>query len=198
MMKNLIELAVKNGVIILNGVAISKINDIGNYVELLSDVGIFKAKKVIVATNGFAKELLKIKDVMPARAQVLITKPIKGLKIKGAFHYKQGFYYFRNINDRILFGGGRNLDLKTETTTQIELNNNIQDHLDGLLKKMILPGIKFEVEHRWSGIMGVGNEKRPIIKYVTKNVLAAVRMGGMGIAIGSMVGEIAAEKISES
>ena len=75
-----------------------------------------------VATNGFAKELLQIKGVKPARAQVLITKPIKNLKLKGAYHYKQGYYYFRNINDRILFGGGRDLDPKTETTTKIELN----------------------------------------------------------------------------
>ncbi len=198
MMKNLIELAIKNGIIILNGISISKINDIGKSVELQSDAGIFKALKVIVATNGFATELLKIKDVQPARAQVLITKPIKNLKLKGAFHYQQGYYYFRNINDRILFGGGRNLDFKGETTTKVEVNVKIQNHLDLLLKEVILPGIKFEVEHRWSGIMGVGNEKRPIIKFVSKNVLAAVRMGGMGIAIGSLVGEKAAKKISES
>ena len=44
--------------------------------------------------------------------------------------------------------------------------------------------------------MGVGKEKKPIIDFVSKNVLAAVRMGGMGVAIGSLVGEIAAKKIS--
>ncbi len=198
MMKHLIEMAVKKGIIILNGAAVSKILDTGKNVELHSNAGVFKATKVIVATNGFAKELLNIQDVKPARAQVLITKPITNLKLKGTFHFRQGFYYFRNINNRVLFGGGRNLDLKKETTSKIELNLKIQDHLDKLLKEIILPGVKFEVEHRWSGIMGVGSEKKPIIKFVSKNVLAAVRMGGMGIAIGSLVGKIAAKKISET
>jgi glycine/D-amino acid oxidase-like deaminating enzyme len=195
MMQNLIQLAEKNGIIILNQVHITKIENAGKTVELQSEYGNFKASKVIVATNGFAGELLKIKDVKPARAQVLVTKPISNLKIKGAFHYQQGYYYFRNIDERILFGGGRNLDFETETTTEMELNQKIQSRLDQLLREVILPGKKIEVDHRWSGIMGVGSEKKPIIEFAASNVLAAVRMGGMGVAIGSLVGKMAAEKI---
>jgi glycine/D-amino acid oxidase-like deaminating enzyme len=149
-----------------------------------------------VATNGFAQSLLKIKDVNPARAQVLITKPIEKLKIKGTFHYQQGYYYFRNINGRLLFGGGRNLDFKGETTTDFAITKRIQDQLEKLLKEVILPDTPFEIEHRWAGIMGVGKEKKPIIQAVSKNVIAAVRMGGMGVAIGSLVGKKAAELAS--
>ena len=36
--------------------------------------------------------------------------------------------------------------------------------------------------------MGVGNQKRPIIKQVTDNVVCGVRMGGMGVAIGCLIG----------
>ncbi|MDP3558519.1 MAG: FAD-dependent oxidoreductase [Bacteroidota bacterium] len=196
MTNNLLSFARDLGITVLNSISVLKINSLLDSVELLSDFGIFKATKVVVATNGFAKELLNIPDVKPARAQVLITKPIKNLKIKGAFHYQEGYYYFRNIDDRVLFGGGRNLDFKEETTTLLELNNTIQKQLDYLLKEMILPDTKFEVDYRWSGIMGIGSEKKPIIKLVHPNVLAAVRMGGMGIAIGSIVGQDAANKIS--
>jgi glycine/D-amino acid oxidase-like deaminating enzyme len=196
MMANLIAMAHELGITILNTISINKIKSLKNSVELLSDLGVFKATKVVVATNGFAKQLLNLPDVQPARAQVLITKPIKNLKIKGTFHYKEGYYYFRNIDNRILFGGGRNLDFEGETTTEIELNNKIQKHLDKLLKEMILPETPFEIDQRWSGIMGVGSEKKPIIKLVQPNVLAAVRMGGMGVAIGSLVGEQAAKEIS--
>ena len=196
MMQNLIELTQKLGVTILNNITITKINNLNNSVELESDYGLFTASKVVVATNGFAKQLLNLPDVNPARAQVLITKPIKNLKIKGTFHYDEGYYYFRNIDGRVLFGGGRNLDLKGETTTELNLNTKIQKQLDHLLKTMILPYTPFEIDHRWSGIMGVGSEKKPIIKLVYPNVLAAVRMGGMGVAIGSLVGQEAAEKIS--
>ena len=197
MMQNLLLLAQKKGITVLNNIEIKAINDLGGKVELKSINGVFKAKKVVVATNGFANELLKINNIKPARAQVLITKPISQLKIKGTFHYQEGYYYFRNIKNRLLFGGGRNINFKKEETTEIGLNSKIQNHLEYLLKTMILPNTAFEIEHRWSGIMGVGNEKKPIIKPISNNVIAAVRMGGMGIAIGSKVGEIVAKILKD-
>ena len=197
MMQNLLLLAQKKGITVLNNIEIKAINDLGGKVELKSINGVFKAKKVVVATNGFANELLKINNINPARAQVLITKPISQLKIKGTFHYQEGYYYFRNIKNRLLFGGGRNINFKKEETSEIGLNSKIQNHLEYLLKTMILPNTAFEIEHRWSGIMGVGNEKKPIIKPITNNVIAAVRMGGMGIAIGSKVGEIVAKILKD-
>lgn len=197
MFNSLLKLAQKHDITVLNGIDISSISDTKNGVELKSNLGVFKSKKAIVAVNGFAKALLKIKDVAPARAQVLITKPIQNLKLKGTFHYDEGFYYFRNIDNRILFGGGRNLDIKGETTTEIATTSKIQNQLETLLKTVILPGQKFEIEHRWAGIMGVGSEKKPIIKHYSPNVVCAIRMGGMGVAIGSLVGKEAAELIAD-
>jgi len=196
MMTNLLQLTRKNDIEVLNNITVTSMKEVNERVELVSDAGIFKAKKVVVATNGFAKSLLKIKDLNPARAQVLITKPIAGLKLKGTFHFNKGYYYFRNIDNRVLFGGGRNLDFKGETTTEQHLNKMIQEELDRLLKEMILPNTPFEIDQRWSGIMGVGKEKKPIIRKVSPNIIAAIRMGGMGIAIGSLVGEITAQEIS--
>lgn len=195
MMKNLITLAISNGIIVFNCIEVSNIIDNSNSVLLQTSIGDILSKQVVVATNGFANELLKIKDVKPARAQVLITKPISGLKIKGSFHFEEGYYYFRNINNRILLGGGRHLALEKETTTNFELNDEIQSHLIYLLKSMILPKQKFEIEQRWCGIMGVGSEKKPIVKKISKNVLCAVRMGGMGVAIGSLVGKMAIDEL---
>lgn len=195
MMHNLLGLARKNEIEILNQIEVLELKDLQTTVELHTHQGVFKATKVVVATNGFAASLIDINDVKPARAQVLITKPISNLKIKGTFHFEQGYYYFRNIDNRVLFGGGRNLDFKAETTTQQGLNEKIQNQLEVLLREMILPQTAFEIDHRWSGIMGVGSEKEPIIKKVSQNIIAAVRMGGMGVAIGSWVGEKAAFQI---
>ncbi len=191
MMQNLIELTISKGIVILNCMQVHKISDQKSSVKLLTNMGEMEAKQVIVATNAFANELLKLKDVKPARAQVLITKPIPGLTLKGTFHYDEGYYYFRNIGNRVLFGGGRNLDFETETSSEFVLNQKIHRHLDGLLNRIILPSYKFEVEQRWCGIMGVGNEKKPIIRKISPNVVCAVRMGGMGVAIGSLVGQLA-------
>jgi gamma-glutamylputrescine oxidase len=148
----------------------------------------FNTKKIFIATNGFSKEILD-ENVQPARAQVLITKPIKNLLIKGTFHLDKGYYYFRNIDDRILFGGGRNLDFETEETTSFGQTKRIQNELERILKDTILPNTSFEIDHRWSGIMGVGNQKKAIVKQLSNNIFCGIRMGGMGIAIGSLVGK---------
>ena len=195
MMLGLIKKASKENILILNSCEISNLYDNGKDVSLQinssetlreaqCDISV---KKVFIATNGFAKQFLK-EDVKPARAQVLVTKPIKNLKIKGTFHLDKGFYYFRNIEDRILFGGGRNLDFTTEETTKMELNEKIQSKLEELLKHVILPNQTVEIDQRWSGIMGVGNTKKPIVKAISENVFCGVRLGGMGVAIGSSIG----------
>ena len=149
----------------------------------------------MITTNGFASHLLN-ENVQPARAQVLITKPIKNIHIKGTFHLDEGYYYFRNIDNRILFGGGRNLDIKTEETTVMEQTSLIQNKLNEILKNTILPETPFEVDYSWSGIMGVGSQKKAIVKRVSNHVHCGIRLGGMGIAIGSLVGNELAELVT--
>lgn len=196
MISSLIALASGMGIIILNNCTISNIeeNGVNATLEINQQLEI-KANKVIIATNGFAKQFAPELDVEPARAQVLVTKPIENLKLKGTFHYDEGFYYFRNIHNRVLLGGGRNLDFKGENTSDFGLTPIIQQSLEKMLSEIILPHIPFEIEQRWSGIMGVGREKKPIVKKVSNSIVYAVRMGGMGVAIGSLVGEEAAELI---
>lgn len=182
------------GVEVINGFEVKSMEDEGDKVRIISADGIqFNCRCSIVATNGFARQLLPGYPVIPARAQVLITKPIKGLKLKGTFHYDGGYYYFRNIGNRVLFGGGRNLDFRTEETTSFGLTQLVQTTLEKMLTSMIIPYADYEIEQRWSGIMGVGPTKRSIVRSVSKNVYCAVRMGGMGVAIGSLVGEEVAD-----
>lgn len=154
----------------------------------------FTTKKLLFTTNGFAKELLPV-AVQPARAQVLITKPIANLEIKGTFHLDRGYYYFRNFEDRILLGGGRNLDFEGETTTELSQTEQIQNRLEELLREVILPNQPFEIDQRWSGIMGVDSHKKPIVEQLSEHVYCGVRMGGMGVAIGSLIGKETADLI---
>ena len=192
MVSQLLKVAQEKGIKILNNTTVQSFSEDTVQVKIQTNQGEFTASKLFFATNGFAKELLQEK-VQPARAQVLITSPIKNLQIKGAFHLEEGYYYFRNINDRILLGGGRNLDFKTEETMQFGQTNRIQNKLEKLLKTTILPNKDFEIAHRWSGIMGVGNQKKPIVKQLSNSIFCGVRLGGMGVAIGSLVGKELAE-----
>ncbi|MFM7682006.1 MAG: NAD(P)/FAD-dependent oxidoreductase [Bacteroidota bacterium] len=157
-------------------------------VILETNYGEISTSNLIICTNGFANRIIGDR-VKPARAQVLVTKPIPDLKIRGTFHLDRGYYYFRNIGDRILLGGGRNLDFEGETTEAISTTNLIQDKLNELLQKTILPNQDFEIDYSWAGIMGVGSEKGPIIEKMNNRVAIGVRMGGMGVAIGSDVGK---------
>jgi len=196
MMRSLLDIATEKGVRILNGISIKEINDDNDKVYFLTENGWeISANRVLVTTNGFSKKLIKDLDVTPARNQVLITKPIQNLKVKGCFHYDCGYVYFRNIGNRILLGGARNLAKAEETTDQFGTTPLIKNALLEILKTTILPNQKFEVEQWWSGILGIGNIKSPIVKMISKNVGVAVRMGGMGVAIGSLVGEEGAELI---
>ena len=192
MMEALLLKVQSKGIKILNNTDVTYIDDFGN-IQLNSDFS-FQVDKIVIATNGFANQFLD-ENMKPARAQVLITQPIKDLHIKGTFHLDEGYYYFRNIDDRILLGGGRNLDFKTEETTKFGTTELIQNKLEQLLSTIILPNIEIEIAYRWSGIMGVGNQKKAIVKQVSNNVYCGVRLGGMGIAIGSMIGKEIAELV---
>jgi len=193
MMQGLIQKCIKNDIFILNSSEITSFSAKNDQILLvLNNSEEITTRQLLIATNGFAKQLLK-EDVRPARAQVLITKPIPSLKIQGAFHLDKGYYYFRNVNNRVLLGGGRNLDFEGETTTQFGLTEVIQNKLEALLKTTILPNTTFEIDTRWSGIMGIGTQKKPIVQQLMPNVYCGVRLGGMGVAIGSSVGHQLAE-----
>jgi gamma-glutamylputrescine oxidase len=195
MMDNLIQKALFSGVKILNNIDVEEFTQLSNGVSIQTNVLEFRTKNLCIATNGFAKQFLP-EGVKPARAQVLITKPIKNLNIKGTFHLEKGYYYFRNIDDRILLGGGRNLDFQTEETTQFGQTEIVQNKLEELLKTIILPNTKMEIDHRWSGIMGVGSQKKAIVTRLSSNVFCGVRLGGMGVAIGSAIGQELADLVT--
>uniref|UniRef100_UPI00404AA1A8 NAD(P)/FAD-dependent oxidoreductase n=1 Tax=Flavobacterium sp. TaxID=239 RepID=UPI00404AA1A8 len=195
MMQTLLKMLYQKNIFILNHTEVLNFTETNQAVDVHLQDFSFKTDHLLIANNGFAAKLTG-ENVVPARAQVLITKPIENLHLKGTFHLDEGFYYFRNYENRILLGGGRNLDFEAETTTKLETTEKIQQALEKLLSEVILPEQKFEIDHRWSGVMGVGNQKKPIVKSLGNRVHCGVRMGGMGVAIGSLVGTELAELIS--
>ena len=176
------------GITIMNSTTVDSFSENPNSVQVKTNHFEFNSSKLIITTNGFTNQLIP-QNLKPARAQVLITKPIQDLHIKGTFHMDCGYYYFRNIDNRILFGGGRNLDFANETTTEMKTTSKIQTQLEHLLRSVILPNKNVEIDHRWTGVMGVGPQKSPIIKQYSNHVFLGVRMGGMGVALGASVGK---------
>ncbi len=174
---------------ILRGIEVASFDQDAKSVKIETNIGQIEASNLILCTNGFSEKLVPNLNVQPARAQVLITKPIQDLKIKGTFHFDEGYFYFRNVDKRILIGGGRNINFIQENTAEIGLKPDIQNAIEQILKTIVLPNTPYEIDHRWAGIMGVGDFKSPIIKRINSKVCAGVRMGGMGVAIGTLVGK---------
>jgi glycine/D-amino acid oxidase-like deaminating enzyme len=178
------------GVQILFGTEVKKFKSHSKGVTITTNLEApIQAKQFLVCTNGFAKQLMPNLDVVPARGQVFVTEPIKNLKFKGCFHFDEGYYYFRNLGNRLLLGGARNADFKNEKTYSLETSATIQKVLENFMMQRILPkgSKKPKIELRWSGTMGMGSIKKPIIEQVQPNVYCAVRMSGMGVAIAPIV-----------
>jgi gamma-glutamylputrescine oxidase len=152
----------------------------------------FQSGTLTLCTNAFTSQFLPDEPLIPGRGQIFITHPIPGLRFRGIFHFDQGYYYFREINGRILFGGGRNQDFETEETLAFDLNDRIQKDLEEKLERIIIPETTFSVDLRWSGIMAFGPTKGPVVKAYSDKIFAAFRMGGMGIALGA---EVAAQVV---
>lgn len=191
MMQSWLALAREVGVEFLFGLEALEINN----KQLLTNYGPIAFGKLLLCTNGLTRRLLPELETNPARAQVLLTGPIEGLQWQGPFHYDRGYYYFRNLGNRVLFGGGRQLDFEGETTAEESTSDLIQDTLEKHLRRYILPGREFEIQLRWAGIMGVGTKKQPILKQVDENIWCAVRLGGMGVALGSLLGKELSEMV---
>lgn len=171
-----------------------------DFTELESNISVdcgdahFTTKKLGICTNAFTEKIVDTKlDIAPGRGIVMSIMPKGKLPFEGTFHYEGGYYYFRDYYDKLLFGGGRNLALEEEETTEFGINQQIKKKLEDDLRSIILPNQSFEIEQEWSGIMAFGQSKQPIIKRLSPNVAVGVRLGGMGVAIGSLVGEEVAE-----
>ncbi|MEJ5052054.1 FAD-dependent oxidoreductase [Chryseobacterium culicis] len=180
----------------LFGTEVGNIEETANEVEvyLSTDLSV-KADQLIYCTNAFTSTFLENENIIPARGQILLTGPIEDLKLKGTFHYDEGYYYFRNVGNRVLLGGGRNQDFKTEETSAFETTEFLQHHLENFLKEVILPDNDFTIALRWSGIMAMGDEKSPIVKQISERQFCAVRLSGMGVALAPKIGEMIAEMI---
>ncbi len=147
----------------------------------------FSADKIIFCTNAFTKFLQLKNEIKPGRGQVIVTNEIENLRFKGSFHFDEGFYYFRNIGKRILFGGGRNLDFQNEESTEFETNEIIVNDLLQKLKELIIPTIHFEIEAHWQGIMAFSENKLPSIQTINSYADYVMACNGMGVALSPLV-----------
>lgn len=201
-LNSLWEKATALGVKILTGISVEEIDQDHGSIKAISgldrDEIEFKANKIAVCTNAFTKKLWRDCPMEPGRGLILISKPLDfDIPWKGAFHMDKGYVYFREVDGRLLLGGARNMDFKGENTIEFGVNPAIRSQLDSLAKEVILPYREVEWEMEWTGIMAFGPKKSPVIQQIGPKTAVAVRLGGMGVAIGWQVGKELAELLSD-
>lgn len=197
MTKRLRQLCASKGIRLLSNLKVERIEETTPLKLCCGQIDL-KARRVIICTNGYAHDLLTVKAPAPGRNQVLLTTEITNLQLRGCYHYDQGYVYFRNVGQRVLIGGGRNIAMDEETTDQFGLNPEIRAYLLAILNRHILSEDEYEIEDSWSGILGFNETKNPLIKELSPNLFAAVGLGGMGVAIGSLLGQEVAALLLQS
>ncbi|MBI1308020.1 MAG: FAD-dependent oxidoreductase [Bacteroidetes bacterium] len=155
----------------------------------------FQSQRLIICSNGNTSKLLEQSEISPARGQIILTQPIKELPLKGNFHSHEGYYYFRNVGNRMLIGGARHLDISGETTTELETSEIIMNHLQSFTSRYILPQNSWSIDTSWAGIMGRRSGKGPLIKELDTNLWVGAGLSGMGVALSESVAEQLAELV---
>jgi gamma-glutamylputrescine oxidase len=174
-----------------------EVDSVRNNKVILKNGTQLTAKTVLLATNGFTSKLTNL-AIKPARGYVFVTKPIENLQWRGTFHFDEGYIYFRNVEDRLLIGGARNIAKSDEETDQFGVNSTVKEHLVRFASEILRLPDGWEIEQEWSGIMGMTENKEPIVKQISPNTWVAAGLSGMGIAIGMEVGRGVVEEMREN
>ncbi len=178
------------GIHILYGIEITSYFKQGSQISIQTNQQIsVSAQQLLFCTNAFTQNLIPELYITPARGQIIVTSPIENLIMKGTFHFDEGFYYWRNLGNRLLIGGARNVAMEEEKTTELSGSLIVKNALESFLQQHLHPKYNYTIEHHWSGIMGFTNDKKPYVGKVSEGVFAAIACNGMGVALAPMIAE---------
>jgi len=178
--------AISIGVKIHRGVRLEEFHASDKTIHISTSNGAWKCKCIALCTNA-GRTSKTAEGIYPGRGQIVVTEPLTGLPYKGNYHLDRGYYYFRNVGDRLLLGGGRHLFMDRETTRELNITQELVDHLSGFIERTLLPGKDVSIEYAWSGIMGFhnGGGKMPLVDRPNKGVYRCIGFGGMGVALSN-------------
>lgn len=176
----------QHGVKMLAGTAVEGLTPVDQGWVALTSQGSMQAHHVLVANNGWAANLLDL-DVQTAPNTVLVSQPLPEMALPTTVHHDRGYVYAREVDGRLLIGGGRHWDCASEEERTERLVSWAQAHIHG--------AADMRIEHRWVGQLGVGAQRTPIVESVKPGLHVGVRLGGMGVAIGTAIGQKLAELV---
>ncbi|RFM27584.1 NAD(P)/FAD-dependent oxidoreductase [Deminuibacter soli] len=186
------------GVEIINGITVTGCTPSGRGIELQSNQQLrFTATQALFCINAFTPQLFPEVNIIPGRGQILLTDPIEGLALNGTFHFDEGYYYFRNLGNRILLGGARNTAFAAEQTTDIAVSDEIQTVLEAFLNRHFITARPVTIAQRWAGIMGFTANKQPLLQQTQRGAWVVSACNGMGVALSPIMAQVVAERLTK-
>ena len=162
----------------------------------VGDVDALEAERVLVATDGYGRDLLpELADaIWPARGQVVVSEPLDRVLYDRPHYARQGFDYWQQLPDRrLLLGGFRDVSIMDELTDVEEMTPTIQASLERFLGE--LSDGEARISHRWAGIFALTQDMLPLVGPVPgrDQVWIAAGYSGHGNVMGFGCGTLVAD-----
>lgn len=125
--------------------------------------------------------------VRTARLEMLATEPTTEVEISMPVYARYGFDYWQQTPDhRVAVGGGRDLFLDESWSDDATPTDDVQGHLDGLLRAI---GVRdASVTHRWAASAGFTPDLLPVVEELVPDVWVAGGYSGTGNVVGALCG----------
>ena len=169
---------------------------------LVTPGGVVRARKVVVATNGYTSPNLHPQlagRVLPVHSQIIVTAPLSAEQVRNSlpstdcmFDTRNLLFYYRRLPDnRLLFGG------RIAVTGREAANPAHRQYLpDSLLRK--LPALsQVPADYGWGGWVAVSQNSLPYIYQVPElqNVFSAGGYAGSGVSFSLHAGKRLADMV---
>ncbi|PYE30309.1 taurine dehydrogenase large subunit [Rhizobium sp. PP-F2F-G38] len=167
----------------------------GDWHRLVTPTGTIRARRVIVATNGYTSSRLHARlasRVLPVHSQIIVTSPMSDAQVEASlpsekcmFDTRELLFYYRRLPDnRLLFGGRSAISGKDAAAPR-----HRQYLYEAMTRKFpALAGIS--VDHWWGGWVAVTRNSLPFCYKVPgmTDVFTAGGYAGSGVSFSIHLG----------
>ena len=166
---------------------------------VVGGAGTVRARHVIVAADGTLPRLVPAYDgrVRARRLHMVATAPAAERLTDHLVYARWGYEYFQQRPDgRILAGGFGDVDGEASYTGEPDGDPRIWERIGRYLSEDL--GVSAEISHRWTGTVGYGEDRRPVVGAVPDRpgLWVAGGYSGTGNVPGFLAGQQLADMVA--
>ena len=174
-------LAQESQVTIADGIDVVGVEPASSGVRVHTSRGELAAGAVVLATNGYSRQLLAELPIDAVRAQMLATESTTPVADRPVYT-DGGYVYWRQlVDERVILGGFRHRAMREEVGYDEQPTATIQGHLDEQLQAL---AVAAPVTHRWAGVMGFTPDALPLVGAVPGSTGVYICAGYSGHGMG--------------